>query len=182
MGAEFHGLRRHLSWLERRHREGNPAAADGDIIDLREHDLPEVVDVVVNWSAGIMDAELVATISDSWRAQRYDAAVREAFVLTESRIRALAGVAPNEGVTGRRLVARLLPGNGPSERWTNEGLLGRLTDAEQGGARELLNGAVSLFRNATAHRETAYTRNEAEDVLHLVNLCLRMLAKISDVA
>jgi hypothetical protein len=75
------------------------------------------------------------------------------------------------------LVARLLPGNGPSDRWGDEGLLGHLTDREQTGARELLNGALSLFRNATAHRATAYTREEAEDVLHLVNLCLRLLAK-----
>jgi Protein of unknown function (Hypoth_ymh) len=97
---------------------------------------------------------LVEAIEGSWRAQQYDAAVREAFVYLEARMRELGVVDPGSGLTGRQLVARLLPGNGPSERG-DVGLLGHLTDREQSGARELLNGAVSLFRNATAHRATA---------------------------
>lgn len=175
--AKFGSLRRHLAWLLRRHREGRPELADGDVMDLREHDLPDVTATVGRWAENLLDGGLVETIEGSWRAQRYDAAVREAFVYLEARMRALGLVDPGLGLTGRQLVARLLPGNGPSDRWGDEGLLGHLTDREQSGARELLNGAVSLFRNATAHRATAYTREEAEDVVHLVNLCLRLLDK-----
>jgi uncharacterized protein (TIGR02391 family) len=121
--------------------------------------------------------ELVSAIQGSWRAEQYDAAVRDAFVHLEGRMRELADIKPHEGLTGRRLVNRLLPTNGDTAPLGDEGLLGHLTDTEQGGARDLLNGAVSLFRNASAHRPTAYSRAEAEDVIHLVNLCLRLLDK-----
>lgn len=182
IGAEFHGLRRHLGWLRRRHREGRPELADGDVVDLREHDLPVAINTVESWSRATLDPALVASVERSWRAQQYDAAVRESFVLLEQRMREVAAVAPGEGVVGRRLVTRLLPGDGPSDRWSTNGFMGHLTDGEQRGARELLNGTLGLFRNATAHRTTAYSREEAEDVIRLVNLCLRLLAKIGEPA
>jgi hypothetical protein len=178
IGTEFTRLHRHLAWLRRRHREGRPELSDGDVADLRGHDLPEVIEAVERWSHALLDPGLVASIEGSWRGQQYDAAVRESFVFLEQRMREIAPVAPSEGVIGRRLVTRLLPGNGPSDRWGEDGLMGHLTDTEQGGARELLNGSLALFRNATAHRTTAYSREEAEDVVHLVKLCLRLLAKI----
>lgn len=178
VGAEFGSLRRHLGWLLRRHREGRPDEADGDVADLRERDLPDVIDTVATWSAGLLDVGLAAAVAGSWRSGEYDAAVRAAFVHLEQRMRAVGAVPPNESVVGRRLVNRVLPGNGPSEMWTADGFMGHLNDGEQSGARELLNGSLSLFRNATAHRETGYALEEAEDILHLVSLCLRLLAKV----
>jgi hypothetical protein len=135
IGSEFHGLRRHLGWLRRRHREGAPELADGDIVDLREHDLPAAITAVEKWSEALLDPVLVVSIEGSWRAQQYDAAVRESFVLLEQRMREVAAVAPSEGVVGRRLVARLLPGGGPSDRWSADGFMGHLTEGEQGRGR-----------------------------------------------
>jgi Protein of unknown function (Hypoth_ymh) len=178
IGGQFYGLRRHLGWLRKRHREGRPNLADSDVADLREHDLAEAIDAVEKWSHALLDPALVACVEGSWRAQQYDAAVREAFVFLEQRMRGVAAVSPAEGVVGRRLVTRLLPGSGPSDRWSPDGFMGHLSDGEQGGARELLNGSLALFRNATAHRTTAYSREEAEDLVHLVNLCLRLVAKV----
>jgi hypothetical protein len=176
-GAKLSQLRRHLGWLHKWHRDGKPHRADGDVADLRKHDLPHAIAMVTKWSAGLLDSGLVDAIEGSWRAQRYDAAVREAFVYVEARMRHLGAAYPGAGLTGRRLVNRLLPGSAPADQWSETGLLGHLTEGERTGARDLLNGALSLFRNATAHRETAYSREEAEDVLHLVNLCLWLLAK-----
>lgn len=178
IGSEFYGLRRHLGWLRKRHSEGRPDLADGDVTDLRERDLAEAIDAVEKWTHALLDPALVASVEGSWRAQQYDAAVREAFVFLEQRIREVAAVSPAEGVVGRRLIARLLPGTGPSGRWSPDGFMGQLSNGEQSGARELLNGALALFRNATAHRATAYSREEAEDLVHLVNLCLRLAAKV----
>jgi Protein of unknown function (Hypoth_ymh) len=179
IGPDPTNLRRHLHWLRRRHREGHPELSDGDVRDLREHDLPERIQTVVSWSGGLLDAGLVDAVLRSWQAQEYDSAVRSAFVHLEQRMREVGSVDPAAGLTARRLVSRLLPGNDTSDRWSEEGFMGSLPDGEQGGARELLNGSFSLFRNATAHRSPAYTREEAEDVIHLVNLCLRLVAKIS---
>jgi Protein of unknown function (Hypoth_ymh) len=179
VGADRTHLRRHLWWLGRRHREGHPELSDVDVRDLHEHDLPDRIAAVIAWSDGLLDPELVEAVLPSWQAQDYDSAVRSAFVQLERRLRDAAAINSAAGLTGRGLVSRLLPGDGTSDRWGPDGLMGRLTDGEQRGARELLNGAFALFRNATAHRSTAYTREEAEDVLHLVHLCLRLVAKIT---
>jgi hypothetical protein len=176
--TRFAKLRRHLWFLRLRHHEGKPHLADGDITDLRKHDLPAVVEAVETWSARLLDPGLAAVVGDLWKNQQYDAAVRAGFVYVEERMRALAAVEPADGVVGRRLVHRLLPVKGemPGE-WTDRGLLGHLTENEESGARDLLSGALVLFRNATAHRQVGYAREEADDVLHLVSLSLRLLAK-----
>jgi uncharacterized protein (TIGR02391 family) len=179
VGPDPTNLRRHLHWLGRRHRDGRPELSDVDVRDLQEHDLPERIAAVVAWSDGLLDPGLLEAVLPSWQAQDYDSAVRSAFVLLEQRIREAASINPAAGFTGRGLVSRLLPGDGISDRWGLDGLMGQLTHGEQRGARELLNGAFGLFRNATAHRSTAYSRDEAEDVLHLLHLCLRLVAKIT---
>lgn len=176
--SRFIGLRRHLGWLLYRHCEGKPHLADGDITDLRKHDLPEVMEAIETWSARLLDPGLEAVVGELWKNLQYDAAVRAGFVYVEERMRTLAGVEPADGVVGRKLVHRLLPINGVMPgKWSDRGLLGHLTENEESGARDLLSGALALFRNATAHRQVAYTREEADDVLHLVSLSLRLLAK-----
>ena len=53
--------------------------------------------------------------------------------------------------------------------------MGQLTSGELEGVYNYFKGAFLLFRNATAHRPIPYTASEAEDILHVVNVCLRML-------
>jgi len=55
------------------------------------------------------------------------------------------------------------------------GPFGALTSGERAGVYYLLRGAFLLARNATAHRPLDYTRHEAEDLIHLVNLCLAVV-------
>ncbi len=54
--------------------------------------------------------------------------------------------------------------------------MGHLTRGELAGVYNYVKGAFLLFRNATAHRPIPYTAAEAEDIIHVVNLCLRMLS------
>ncbi len=61
---------------------------------------------------------------------------------------------------------------------SGHGFMGSLTDGELVAARDLIAGSVGLFRNATAHRAIPYTRDEATDVIHLVNVCLRIVDKM----
>jgi hypothetical protein len=173
-------LGRHLGFIQLNHRRGQPQASDGDIADIRERDLLELVERVAGWAETTNGTELTEAAGAAWERQDYDGAVRAAFVRLETRMRELAGVPANDGsFVGRRLVNRLLPDNGITERWTSEGLLGQLKEQEQAAARELYLGALGLFRNATGHRETGYTREEAADVLGLVALCFRLLGKLS---
>lgn len=45
------------------------------------------------------------------------------------------------------------------------------------GMEHVMRGAFLLYRNATAHREIAYTARDAEDVLRVVNQCLRFVSR-----
>lgn len=171
----FGNLGRHVAWLEKRHREGSPALADGDVRDLLHHDLPEAVAVVEKWAAQILDEQLVAAITQTWEAQDYDGAIRDAFNELERRMNALTG----ETDFGRRLVDSLLdPNRNPPPVISDEGFMGPLGAGERVGAHELVRGSVGLFRNATAHRALPYSREEASDVIHLVNVCLRIVSKV----
>lgn len=87
-----------------------------------------------------------------------------------------AGIEYPSGLSGERLVASVLDPNG-SDRIAlpSDGFLGELTSGERSGFHHLVRGAFLLIRNATAHRPIAYTQSEAEDIVHLVNVCLRLL-------
>jgi hypothetical protein len=178
IGSSSGNLRRHLYWLRRRFGEGKPELADGDLRDLREHDVPAVVDAVAAWGRSLIDAKLYQAVIRSWEAQQYDSAVRSAFVCLEERMRSLGDVSARRSVAGAGLVRQLLPEGDDRDRWDSRGFMGGLTDGEQKGARQLLSGSFGLFRNATAHRSVAYSRDEAADVIHLVNLCFRLTEKI----
>lgn len=179
-GVSATSLRRHLAFISRNHGRGRPEDSDGDVRDIRERDLMEVVQEVTDWIATTDNTEVAEAAGSAWERRDYDGAVRSAFVRLETRMRERARVSATDGgMVGRRLVNRLLPDNGVSARWNPEGLLGRLKEQEQVAARELFLGALGLFRNATGHRETGYTREEAADVLSLIALCFRLLAKVS---
>lgn len=174
----FPKLERHLDWLEKRHREGSPELADGDIDDLRDQDLPHVVETVTAWTTRLLDRGLVDAITASWTAHDYDGAVRDAFIELETRMKTLATTGPGETLFGRRLVNRLFDPPQLPAAISEHGFMGHLTDGEIAGARDLIAGSIGLFRNATAHRAVPYTRDEATDVIHLVNVCLRILDKM----
>jgi len=174
--GSFNTLARHLHWLLRRHGEGKPDLYAPDLSDIRERDLPGVVASVEAWGRQLLDPGLVAAIAASWEAQHYGSAVRDAFIYLEDVLRELGGVDPDSGLAGDQLVTRLLePSHSTRLVLPQDGFLGHLTRGELQGAYHYAKGAFLLFRNATAHRPIPYTAAEAEDVVHVVNVCLRML-------
>lgn len=176
----FGDLARHLYWLNRFYREGRPDRYASDIRDIRDRDLPGVIRMVEKWGSDLLDPRLATAISESWGAQRYASAVRDAFICLETILRDLGQVEPSHGLSGDRLITSLLGSNSQARvELPAASFMGPLTDGEANGFYHLVKGAFLLFRNAAAHRPIACTASEAEDIVHLVNLCLRLLPRPS---
>ena len=172
----FNSLARHLHWLQRYHREQKPERYAPDIADIRERDLPGVIEAVESWGRQLLDTGLVESIAASWEAQHFGSAIRDAFIYLEDVLREVGNVDPAAGLSGDRLVTRVLgPSSNSAITLPTNGFMGHLTRGELEGAYQYVKGAFLLFRNATAHRPIPYTAAEAEDIIHVVNLCLRML-------
>jgi uncharacterized protein (TIGR02391 family) len=179
----FSQLTQHFYWLRRYYREEKPDSYASDICDLRDRDLPGIMRLVERWASGFIDPNLEAAITESWDAQRYASAVRDAFIYLERVLRELGGVDPSQGLAGGRLVAKVIGPDGSARTGlSSDTFMGQLTGGELEGLYQLTKGAFLLLRNSAAHREVNYTANEAEDVIHLVNLCLRLLRLEHDAA
>jgi len=103
---------------------------------------------------------------------KFDEAVRSAFVLLEERLRKAVG---EESMTGTQLANYAFnPAKGPLAKH-----LGR-TQAEREGLRELYSGAFRLFRNPTAHGVVGYSAAEGKAIIGLVDLMLKMLKRVEE--
>jgi hypothetical protein len=181
--GSFNDLVRHLHWLQRYHREQKPDRYAPDVTDLRSRDLPGIIAAVEAWGLQLLDPGLVDAISASWDEQHYGSAVRDAFIYLEDVLRDAGDVDPAKGLSGDRLVTMLLaPSSKSSLSLSSDGFMGQLTSGELEGVYNFFKGAFLLFRNATAHRPIPYTASEAEEILHVVNVCLRMLPQEPGVA
>lgn len=174
--GSFNSLLRHLHWLQRYHREEKPERYAADVADIRERDLPNVVAAVEAWALQLLDKGLVEAISVSWESQHYGSAIRDAFIYLEDVLREVGGLDPTAGLSGNRLVTSLLaPSSTTCLSLPHDGFMGHLTSGEREGVYSFFKGSFLLFRNATAHRPIPYTASEAEDIVHVVDVCLRML-------
>jgi uncharacterized protein (TIGR02391 family) len=173
-GRAFVSLARHLYWLERFYLEDRPDRYASDVRDIRSSDLPGVIKAVEDWNSGPLDEGLFAAVNESWEAQRFAGAVRDAFIYLEAVIREMGAVDPARGLSGDRLVTTVLdPSSHPEVR--EDTFLGPLTRGEATGFYYLVRGAFLLFRNSAAHRPIEIAPDEAEDIIRLVDLCLRLL-------
>jgi Protein of unknown function (Hypoth_ymh) len=164
--------------LARHYARGNPTGYASDIADMRERDLPAIVNAVQERESQGLDAGLVRCIASSWEAQHYANGVRDAFIYLETVMREVGSIGPDLGVSGAQLASAVLGPKSPGRvTLSSDTALGRLTSGEAGGAYNLVKGAFQLYRNATSHRLTAYSRGEAENVVRLVNLCLQLLPR-----
>jgi hypothetical protein len=175
-GRASANLARHLHWLERFYLEDRPDRYASDVRDIRSSDLPGVIEAVEDWNSGPLDEGLFAAVNDSWQTQRFAGAVRDAFIYLETVIRELGAVDPARGLSGDRLVTTVLDPSTESHAELREGtFLGPMTRGEATGFCYLVRGAFLLFRNSAAHRQIEMAPDEAEDIIRLVNLCLRLL-------
>lgn len=119
-----------------------------------------------------LDEELMRRCSPLIRMDKFDEAVRSAFVLLEERLRKAVG---EEGMTGTQLANYAFnPTKGPLAKH-----LGR-TISEREGLRELYSGAFKLFRNPTAHGVVGYSAAEGKAIIGLVDLMLKMLKRAEE--
>jgi hypothetical protein len=174
--GSFGTLGRHLAFLDYWYQRDRPDSYAQDIVDLTERDLPGVVAAVGEWTTSGLDPGLLKATAPSWAAHHYTGAIRDAFVYLESTLRDVGNVDARRGLSGEKLLEELLGPNSTARLvLPASGPFGALTSGERAGAHHLLRGAFLLARNATAHRPIEYTRHEAEDLLHLVNLCLAVI-------
>jgi len=175
-GRAFASLARHLHWLERFYLEDRPDRYASDVRDIRSSDLPGVIKAVEDWNSGPLDEGLFAAVNESWEAQRFAGAVRDAFIYLEAVIREMGEVDPARGLSGDRLVTTVLdPSIKSHAEVRGDTFLGPLTRGEATGFYYLVRGAFLLFRNSAAHRPIEIALDEAEDIIRLVDLCLRLL-------
>lgn len=172
----FGTLARHLHFLNYWYQQDKPDSYAPDLVDIAERDLPGIAAAVGTWSRGGLDAELVAAVATSWNSRHYAGAVRDGFIHLESVLREAGRIESARGLSGEKLIEEVLGKKGPSQLpLSADGPFGELTSGERVGFYHLVRGAFLLARNATAHRPIDYNRHEAEDLIHLVNLCLRVV-------
>jgi len=169
-------LAQHLYWLGYRYARGEHSQYASDVEDIRERDLPALAEFVAQWERSLLDPGLAAAIDRAWADRNFLAAVRDAFVYLEHRLRNLGGVDPTKGLTGDALVTRLLGPNAPQKLALPPGnLLGPVTGGEDAGLMHLFKGAFLFARNPTAHRPIEYKPEETYALVGLVDLCLRII-------
>lgn len=119
-----------------------------------------------------LDEELLRRCGPLIRMDKFDEAVRSAFVLLEERLRKAVN---KEGMTGTQLANfAFSPAKGPLAKH-----LGR-SQAEREGLRELYSGAFKLFRNPTAHGVVDYSAAQGKAIIGLVDLMLKMLKRVEE--
>ena len=118
-----------------------------------------------------LDQELAQRCGHLIHIGAFDEAVRNAFVLLEERLRAMAD---KEGMTGTQLANYAFRSDGSLAKQLAS------SPAEKEGLRELYSGAFKLFRNPTAHGVVGYDSADGKSIIGLVNLLLRLLTRASD--
>ena len=111
-------------------------------------------------------------MSRSWNDRNYVNVVRDAFVFLEQALRGAGKVPAADSVTAVPLVNRLLS-SGSADRIDLPGEA--RSGGELEGIHQLFLGAFQVFRNPAAHRFIDYKADNADEIIRLVDLCLRIL-------
>ena len=168
-------LKRHLHWIVYYHSRDQHDRYQGDIEDITQRDLPGVIDLVNQWEGELLFPGLIDAVSESWAQGNYANAARDAFIYLEDALRSTGNVSRAEGLSADQLVNRLLRPDSPDRVDLAGSPQAPRTEGEQQGAMLFLKGAFLLFRNAVSHRFVPYTPEQADELLRVVNLCLRVL-------
>lgn len=132
---------------------------------LRPEELREIADIFERQAD--LDPELKSACVGRFEVGNYSDAVRNAFVVLESRLQKLAGI---RAKGARQLIQAAFH--------EESGKLAKaMTDnvGERVALRELYSGAFGWFRNRAMHHQVAYSIGECRAILLLVNLLLKML-------
>lgn len=165
-------LLRHLSAIAFFHSRGQPERYAVDIEDISLRDLPGLVNEVARFEAGLLSSGLVEAVGRSWEDRNYVNVVRDAFVYLEQALRGAGRVSNTDSTTAVSLINRLLKPDSPAKiQLPGEARSG----GELEGVHQLFSGAFQVFRNPAAHRPVEFEVGTANEILGLVDLCLRIL-------
>jgi uncharacterized protein (TIGR02391 family) len=132
---------------------------------LRPEELREIADIFERQAD--LDPELKSACVGRFEVGNYSDAVRNAFVVLESRLQKLAGIRTKGA---RQLIQAAFH--------EESGKLAKaMTDdvGERVALRELYSGAFGVFRNRAMHHQVDYSIGECRAILLFINLLLKML-------
>jgi hypothetical protein len=163
---------KHLAFIGYYHRREQPDSYAPDIEDINVRDLPGIIEEVAKWETRLLSPGLVEAVAHSWEDRNYVNVVRDAFVYLEQALRGAGKVPSTDSVTAGPLVNRLLSPGSPSRiQLPGDSRSG----GELQGVHQLFAGAFQVFRNPAAHRPVEYELGTTNEILGLVDLCLRIL-------
>ncbi|WP_433628424.1 TIGR02391 family protein [Halomicrococcus sp. NG-SE-24] len=122
--------------------------------------------------SGVLDSELAEECLSTYENGDYQEAVRTAFIILEERVREKGEFEADD--YGDSLMSEAFSVNGGPLSFGETG-------AEKQGAMFLYRGAIMALRNPASHRFVEEADQDyARDVLHTVNLLLRILEENTD--
>lgn len=170
----FGSFSQHLNWLIYWYKQNTPSRYESDLNDLQGRDLAGVIQAVDSWAQSLLDCRLRDAIQGSWRSRQHENAVRDSFICLEEALRTAGQIDPSNRLSGDKLVSTVFSSSNPYMRsFPSDGFMGNLSAGEMTGLQHIVRGSFLLVRNATAHRPIAYSADEAENIVQLVNFCLR---------
>lgn len=173
---EFENFKRHLHFIGYYHLRNQPDQYAPDLYDIVMVDTPALIDYLEEWSGSLISPHLQSMVRPAWDAGNYRHAVQDGFIYLERALRALARIPRDKGLSGAALIDKVLGRQSPDRiQLSGEPTLTPVTTGEEEGAFYLFKGAFLLFRNAGAHRFIDYEAPQADELLRLVNICLRIL-------
>lgn len=139
----------------------------GRAVEEERKRLEETIEGFSKFDVSVLDEELAKRSVSQYEDGHYQSAVRTAFLILEERVQDKGGFSADD--TGANLMTDAFhPDRGP--------LAFGETKSEKQGAMFLFRGAIQSLRNPASHRTLEEADEEyARDVIHTVNLLLRLL-------
>ncbi len=165
------GLKRHLSCLDRRLREGKPRECTGDAIDITDRDLPFVWKTFEEWFErnSSSDEDFVRKVDRLLNIGQGDSAIRKGWAVFKSRLVSTYGLDGN--LDGVRLADAIFGDRGVARD--------HIPNAQCEGYLNLFKGLYALNRNEVAHNDVTVDPQETEAVLMLLNSMLAHVVKLT---
>ncbi len=162
-------LIQHLKWMQKRLKEDNVSACMSDIEDICERDLDELEMLFMEWleKGEYYDKELVRSVGKLVDKLEFDSAIRKSFIILTNRLRKKFHLKKNED--GSTLVNQIFGTNGV--------LKDSVSQKELQSMRDLLSGLYGVFRNKYAHGVLKTSWIEADAIISIINIVLKMLGK-----
>lgn len=162
-------LKQHIAWMEKWLKDRKIYNCKSDIEDICDRDLDELELLFKEWlkKGEYYDKELVRSVGKLVDKLEFDSAIRKSFIILTNRLRKKFHFAKN--VDGPTLVNQIFGSKGI--------LKDSVAPKELQSIRDLLSGLYGVFRNKYAHGVLDASWIEADAIISIINIVLKMLGK-----